>query len=106
MQNEEELIRSVAGELGIALQGSWKEQLKMLEEEINRLLIHDFDRLVAILYRVDVSEQKLKHLLQENPDADAACIIAALLIERQQQKIESRKLFSKPQDDTDENERW
>lgn len=72
---------------------------------INHLLIHDFNSLVQILYRVDVSEKKLKELLQQNPQTDAAVIIADLLIERQEQKIKTRESFRQDNDIPGE-EKW
>jgi hypothetical protein len=62
-----------------------------LSDHINYLIQHDFQKLVFILYRIDVSEAKLKYLLKENTDKDASPIIADLIIERQLQKIKSRQ---------------
>ena len=71
-----------------------KEKLRdQLIEYINHLLLHDFNGLVQVLYRVDVSEQKLKELLQKNPATDAAVIITDLLIERQEEKINIKESF-------------
>ena len=57
-----------------------------LEELINHLLNNDFEKLINILYRIDVREEKLKVLLKENADKNASSIIADLVIERQIQK--------------------
>ena len=73
---------------------------------INELLNHDFQKLVAILYRVDVDEIKLRYLLAKHPDTDAGVIIADLLIERQQQKINTRASFKPTDWSIDENEKW
>ena len=80
-----------------------KEQLS---SHINFLIQSDFQKLVSILYRVDVSESKLKHLLQENPGDDAANIITDLIIERQLQKIKSRQQFNKPDENISDDEKW
>ena len=64
-----------------------KEQLS---SHINFLIQSDLQKLVSILYRVDVNESKLKHLLKENSGFDAANIITDLIIERQLQKIKSQ----------------
>ncbi len=61
----------------------WRQQLVM---EVNRLIRGDFNRLISSLYRLDVSESKLKYLLQHNPAENAGAIIADLIIERQVQK--------------------
>ena len=58
-----------------------------LASEINNLMLINFERLVQLLYRIDVSEIKLKTLLKENPNEDAGRIIASLIIERQFQKL-------------------
>jgi hypothetical protein len=62
-----------------------------LVKYINELINTDFEKLVQLLYRIDVSEAKLKALLQANPQEDAAKMIANLIIERQLQKLKSRK---------------
>lgn len=79
-----------------------KEQLS---SHINLLIRSDFQKLVSILYRVDVSESKLKQLLKENPDADAANIITELIIERQLQKIRSRQEH-RPGENISDDEKW
>jgi len=79
-----------------------KEQLS---SHINFLIQSDFQKLVSILYRVDVSESKLKHLLKENTGYDAANIIADLIIERQLQKIKSRQEHRNDENISDD-EKW
>ena len=51
-------------------------------------------------------EDKLKILLKQNTGTDAAEIIAGLLLDRQLQKIGSRKKFSTGPAKGDEAERW
>ncbi len=77
-----------------------------LAGKINDLLLHDFSRLVAILYRVDVNESKLKSLLKQHPGTDAGLIIADLLIERQLEKKRSREQYRPSAGEIDENEKW
>jgi hypothetical protein len=83
------------------------EQLQsLLAQKINFLVENDFTKLVQILYRIDVPEQKLKILLKENTNTDAGKIIASLIIERQLEKIKYRELFNKNTPDEDEEEKW
>jgi hypothetical protein len=58
-----------------------------------------------VLYRIDVSEPKLKKLLHANPKTDASVIIADLLIERQAEKIKTRESF-KGKRDIPDDEKW
>lgn len=84
------------------------EKLEMKEHlifYINHLLLHDFNKLVQILYRVDVDEKRLKELLQQNQETDAAVIIANLLIQRQEEKIKTKEAF-KSSNDIPEEEKW
>jgi hypothetical protein len=60
---------------------------------LNDLILNDFQKLISILYKVDVDEKKLKKILRENTGTDAGEIIATLIIERELQKIETRKQF-------------
>jgi hypothetical protein len=68
---------------------------RVLAERINTLITADFNRLISLLYRIDDSETKLKQLLRENAGTDAGLLIARLILERQWQKIETRRKFSR-----------
>ena len=77
-----------------------------LSAYINDLILNNFNELVYLLYRVDVSEKKLKTLLKENDKEDAGKMIATLIIERQVQKIKSRLEHGRDKNNIDEEEKW
>jgi hypothetical protein len=63
----------------------------------NSLIQNDFATLLSLLYRIDISENKLRYLLKKNPGEDAGELIATLVVERLLQKIKSREEYrSKP----------
>jgi len=105
--NENELILLIRNDLEIELPAKMTEEelRRKLSTHINHLIIHDFQKLVFILYRIDVNEGKLKHLLKENPGEDAGFVIADLIIERQLQKIKSRK-ETKKDNHIPDDEKW
>jgi hypothetical protein len=72
---------------------------------VNELIVQDFNQLVQFLYRVDVKETKLKKLLHDHPQADAAALITDLLIERRLEKIKTKASFSQ-KDDIPDEEKW
>ncbi|HET7896245.1 MAG TPA: hypothetical protein VFL47_01200 [Flavisolibacter sp.] len=72
---------------------------------LNDLVLHDFQALVQLLYRVDVPEKKVKAVLKENPHEDAGALLADLLIRRQLEKQATRNSFRSSSDATEE-ERW
>lgn len=61
---------------------------------INDCIQHDFNKLVQLLYRIDVFEEKLKYILELNPNEDAAKLIAAVIIERLAATKAARASFS------------
>lgn len=79
--------------------------LRELEAHINWMIVHRFDALVQVLYRMDVDEGKLRRMLQEGSNTDAARIIADLMVERQLQKIRTRQQFRRDTDIPDED-KW
>lgn len=92
---ENELIQIINKQINTDLTEdiSNNELHQKLTAFINNLIVNDFQKLISILYRVDVDEKKLKRILIENTGMDAGEIIAALIIERELQKIETRKQF-------------
>jgi hypothetical protein len=81
------------------------EELKLaLSVYINHLIINDLNKLMQILYRVDVSEKTLKTNLQ-NQESDPGSIIAEMIVERQLEKIKTKKQF-RSNTDIPDNEKW
>ena len=106
--NDPEIVESLRKDFSIILPDkiSMEELRQKLSDHINYLIIHDFNQLVNSLYRIDVSEGKLKLLLADNSGKDASLIIADLIIERQLQKLKARKSFTKGTDEIDEKDKW
>ena len=61
-----------------------------LRARVAELLQKDFSRLINILYRLDVSEEKLKREIYNQHASDAAELISRLIIERQLEKLQTR----------------
>ena len=83
-----------------------EQLLEVLSVEVNRLINHDFARLIALLYRIDINETRLKKLLAENKGSNAGRIIAWMILERQKEKQRSRKMFTGKQEDIPDDEKW
>ncbi len=71
---------------------------------IRRLILNDFEKLVNLLYRIDVDENKIRQLLNDNANEDSAEIIAALIINRQIEKIKLKKTIR--QSPESDEEKW
>ncbi|MCX2452163.1 hypothetical protein OQX61_12895 [Pedobacter sp. PLR] len=59
------------------------------------LLDNDISKMMNILYRADVDEEKLKSLLISNSELPSAEVIAEAYLRRQKEKIETRKKYSR-----------
>ncbi len=92
-------------EIELPVSVSQQELREQLAAHINYLINHDFEKLVFYLYRIDVDETKMRRLLEQREGENAAGLIADLIIERQLQKMESRKRFSNG-GNVEEEERW
>lgn len=74
---------------------------------INHLITSDFNKLVQLLYRLDVSETKLKKMLAENAGTDAGLLVSELIIDRQLQKLRTRANFRQPgENNIGDDEKW
>lgn len=77
----------------------------VLTNYLEDLITNDFPKLVNLLYRIDVDEDKLKLLLKQHPSENAAAIMADMIIERQLAKMQARSEQIDP-DEEDADERW
>ena len=69
------------------------EKLKVwLANEIRILLDRDFQRLLHILYRIDISEENTKKAFA---DTDPVKSLVELIIERELQKVATREKYKK-----------
>lgn len=84
---------------------STNDLLENFTESISYLLQHDFEKLIFILYRIDVNESKLKATIKENPSRPEY-IIAKMIIERQIEKINSRENNKNNFSSDSEEEKW
>lgn len=105
---EQELIQILNADYRLTLpENLSRDQLESrMALFINELILSDFATLVRLLYRIDVPETRLKQLLREHPESDAALVIARLIVERQEQKIKTRQAYSRRKEDIPEEDRW
>ena len=70
-----------------------EELLKLIEELVTELVNHDFERLLLMLYRLDVSEQKVKQAIDTAGPTNASRNIAKLILDREKEKAVSREQY-------------
>lgn len=106
--NSPAIIASVNKDFALTLPDTLTDDAlrAQLAVHINELILYRFDHLVQLLYRMDVSEKKLKQLLQDHRGTDAGDLIAGLVLEREQQKINSRQQFRQSRNTDTDAEAW
>jgi hypothetical protein len=67
---------------------------QILTGTIGELLDKDFNRLLNILYRIDISESRVAKALHTEDPGNVASELARLVIERELQKVETRRSYT------------
>ena len=70
-----------------------KALLELFTKRVEEMMCTDLDLLLSSLYRLDVEEHKIQRALK-SATVPAAEGIASLIIERQKEKIATRKKYS------------
>ena len=78
-------------ELNLPATADYVDLEALLEKSITHLIDSDFERLLQVLYRIDIDELKVKKAFA-NPDS-VANNLAKLILAREIQKIETRKKY-------------
>lgn len=99
--DSELLAAALAGDFDLAINDlvSRAKIIAALTWRIDQLIAGNPDQLFSMLYRLDISERKIKEAIAT--DEDVTKKIAVLIYERQLEKIISRRQFksSQPEDD-------
>jgi hypothetical protein len=73
---------------------SEEKAIAILAKAISQLMDRNLERLLQICYRIDLSEEKLKHILHESAPDQVTTDLARALWERQKLKVEIRRRYS------------
>lgn len=99
--NDELLVKSVLPILQKSF--DWDEDAEMMEElrrkltlKIKELMDQNWEKLLNILYRIDVSENKVKQVLAYVDPKNIPQEIADLIIQRQIEKVKFRMNYQNP----------
>ena|ERR1051325_1304665 len=69
---------------------------RLLSKRIEEMIDHEFDKFVNLLYRIDINESKVKQALSQHPFSKGVEAVADMIIQRQLQKVITRKQYSSP----------
>lgn len=104
MMDDKEIIQQdLEKETGLALTNNFREELAAY---INQLINNDFEKLVFLLYRIDIKESTIKQLLALPSSNNAGEIIADAIIKRQSEKVISRQQYKQPTENIADEDKW
>jgi hypothetical protein len=79
------------------IEGENEEQLReALTQAIVRLLLNDMEKLLTILYRIDVSERKVKEVFAQHDPKLIAPQLSELILKREAEKVKTRNTYQNP----------
>jgi len=84
-----------------------EELFQYLCDRIAWMIEHNMEYLLSLLYRNDVQESKIHFALSAHENEPANVAIAKLVMERQKQRLATKKFYGKQNaDDVDEELKW
>ena len=81
---------------------AYEEVYRQLSGFIETLIMHDFHKLLALLYQIDLNDETISKAEDENPDFTRHELIAELIVFRELRKVVYRNYY-KQQKGKDEN---
>ena len=99
----EKLLQQINKDLELNLQIEWEKYGTLLYQEIidqvapviEKLIRQGNGRVEQLLYKIDVSELKVKEAIDSTSETNPAVIFTHLIIERELQKVVFRLVYSK-----------
>lgn len=109
MVNDDEVMVSAANMLEKHLDVHYSKNtlvsrdalIQWLSAHIVYMLQHEMEKLLHILYRIDVNEKKVKAVFAQDKASDIAPALAVLILDRELEKAHSRLLHKNKKDDAE-----
>lgn len=73
----------------------------LLSLYIQELINSEFEHLLYLLYKIDVGEKKVKEAILNSKPEEAHQVIAKMILEREKQKVATRKKYNVDTENTD-----
>jgi len=71
----------------------YNDLLKLVEERVRYHVEHDFGLLMSYLYRLDVSEEKVRAILDHRHENEVVDELAVIILERQIARYKTKKAY-------------
>ncbi len=75
------------------VENTYNELHQQLVEVVNKLMVNNFEKLWAVMYRIDISEREINKTSTELPEYSYAEVLAYQIILRELKKVLVRKFI-------------
>ena len=83
-----------------------EELLNLLSEQIQHLMVHDREQLWSLFYRLDITDESLRFVLQNTPPEQQSFALAQLVLERQKKRMETKLKYKQAPIEDEEWRSW
>ena len=83
-----------------------EELLDLLSEQIQHLMVHDREQLWSLFYRLDITDESLRFVLQNTPPEQQSFALAQLVLERQKKRMETKLKYKQAPIEDEEWRSW
>lgn len=83
-----------------------EELINLLSEQIQHLMVHDREQLWSLFYRLDVTDEALRFVLNNTPSEQQSIALGQLVLERQKKRMETKMKYKQDPIDDEEWRSW
>ncbi len=83
-----------------------EELMNLLSEQIQHLMVHDREQLWSLFYRLDITDESLRFVLQNTPPEQQSFALAQLVLERQKKRMETKLKYKQAPIEDEEWRSW
>lgn len=83
-----------------------EELLNLLSEQIQHLMVHDREQLWSLFYRLDITDESLRLVLNNTPSEQQSTALAKLVLERQKKRMETKLKYKQAPIEDEEWRSW
>ena len=83
-----------------------EELLNLLSEQIQHLMVHDREQLWSLFYRLDVTDEALRFVLNNTPSEQQSIALGQLVLERQKKRMETKLKYKQAPIEDEEWRSW
>ena len=67
-----------------------EELQNLLSEQIQHLMVHDREQLWSLFYRLDITDESLRFVLNNTPSEQQSIALAQLVLDRRKKRMETK----------------